>query len=385
MSLYRRIFDTVLVRVDAETAHRAGFALLRAGAATGLTRRAGAPGRSPVRALGLELPGPLGLAAGLRQGRRRHRRAGRARLRLRRGRHRHRRAAARQPEAAPVPPARGPRAGQPDGLQQRRRRVVAAGCAAPRRAPGGPRRAPVVVGVNIGKTKVVPEDRGDRRLREERPAARAVRRLPGGQRQLAEHPRAARPAGRRQAASRCSRRSARSADAVTATGVPLLVKIAPDLGDDDVLAVADLALELGLDGIVATNTTISRDGLARDPARSTRSAPAACPGAPLRAARSRSPAAARPRRRRTWLIIASAASARADDACDRLAAGADPAPGLHRVHLRRARCGPTQAALAGGDRAARGGGCAGDPDQPRAGAGHGRGAVQSSGSAPTTT
>jgi len=43
------------------------------------------------------------------------------------------------------------------------------------------------------------------------------------------------------------------------------VKIAPDLADADVDAVADLALELGLDGIIATNTTISRDGLASDP------------------------------------------------------------------------------------------------------------------------
>ena len=40
--------------------------------------------------------------------------------------------------------------------------------------------------------------------------------------------------------------------------VPLVVKIAPDLADDDVDAVADLALELGLDGISATNTTIRR-------------------------------------------------------------------------------------------------------------------------------
>lgn len=43
--------------------------------------------------------------------------------------------------------------------------------------------------------------------------------------------------------------------------VPVLVKIAPDLADDDIDAVADLAVELGLAGIVATNTTISRDGL----------------------------------------------------------------------------------------------------------------------------
>lgn len=41
--------------------------------------------------------------------------------------------------------------------------------------------------------------------------------------------------------------------------VPLLVKIAPDLADADVDAVADLALELGLDGVVAVNTTISHD------------------------------------------------------------------------------------------------------------------------------
>jgi dihydroorotate dehydrogenase len=45
------------------------------------------------------------------------------------------------------------------------------------------------------------------------------------------------------------------------TATPVLVKIAPDLSDSDVDAVADLAVELGLAGIVATNTTISRSGL----------------------------------------------------------------------------------------------------------------------------
>ncbi|WP_240140040.1 quinone-dependent dihydroorotate dehydrogenase [Streptomyces sp. MUM 178J] len=48
---------------------------------------------------------------------------------------------------------------------------------------------------------------------------------------------------------------------VTSRRVPLLVKIAPDLADEDVDAVADLAVELGLDGIIATNTTVARDGL----------------------------------------------------------------------------------------------------------------------------
>jgi dihydroorotate dehydrogenase len=39
---------------------------------------------------------------------------------------------------------------------------------------------------------------------------------------------------------------------------PLLVKIAPDLADEDIQAVAELALQFRLDGIVATNTTIAR-------------------------------------------------------------------------------------------------------------------------------
>lgn len=46
------------------------------------------------------------------------------------------------------------------------------------------------------------------------------------------------------------------------TSKPVLVKIAPDLSDQDVDEIADLAVELGLAGIVATNTTVSRDGLA---------------------------------------------------------------------------------------------------------------------------
>lgn len=45
------------------------------------------------------------------------------------------------------------------------------------------------------------------------------------------------------------------------TTKPVLVKIAPDLSDADVDEIADLAVELGLAGIVATNTTVSRDGL----------------------------------------------------------------------------------------------------------------------------
>lgn len=66
-------------------------------------------------------------------------------------------------------------------------------------------------------------------------------------------------------------------------GLPVLVKIAPDLADADIIAVADLALELGLAGVIATNTTISRDGLATDSAKVAAMGAGGLSGAPLKA------------------------------------------------------------------------------------------------------
>jgi dihydroorotate dehydrogenase len=43
--------------------------------------------------------------------------------------------------------------------------------------------------------------------------------------------------------------------------VPLAVKIAPDLSDEQVGQVARLLLEYGIDGVIATNTTVSRVGV----------------------------------------------------------------------------------------------------------------------------
>ena len=44
--------------------------------------------------------------------------------------------------------------------------------------------------------------------------------------------------------------------------VPLAVKIAPDMSDDEIKMVADTLVEQGVDGIIATNTTLSRDAVA---------------------------------------------------------------------------------------------------------------------------
>ena len=48
---------------------------------------------------------------------------------------------------------------------------------------------------------------------------------------------------------------------------PLLVKISPDMSDEDVDAAADLAVDLHLSGIIATNTTVRRDVLQTPPER----------------------------------------------------------------------------------------------------------------------
>jgi dihydroorotate dehydrogenase len=68
-----------------------------------------------------------------------------------------------------------------------------------------------------------------------------------------------------------------------AGGTPVLVKIAPDLTDDEARAIAALAVRLGLDGIVATNTTLSREGLTTDPELVAAAGEGGLSGAPLAA------------------------------------------------------------------------------------------------------
>ncbi|WP_442575477.1 quinone-dependent dihydroorotate dehydrogenase [Microbacterium sp. F51-2R] len=62
---------------------------------------------------------------------------------------------------------------------------------------------------------------------------------------------------------------------------PLLVKIAPDLPDDEVEAIARLAVDTHLAGIIAANTTISREGLETDSAVVAAAGEGGLSGAPL--------------------------------------------------------------------------------------------------------
>jgi dihydroorotate dehydrogenase len=63
---------------------------------------------------------------------------------------------------------------------------------------------------------------------------------------------------------------------------PLLVKIAPDLPDDEIVAISQLAVDQELAGIIATNTTISREGLSTDPGIVAAAGEGGLSGAPLK-------------------------------------------------------------------------------------------------------
>ncbi|NED97504.1 quinone-dependent dihydroorotate dehydrogenase [Phytoactinopolyspora alkaliphila] len=279
------MFERVLTRLDAERAHHLAVGLMRVAARLPGARRAGWRRLAPadpaltVEAMGLRFPGPLGLAAGFDKnaiaidalgalgfgfvevgtvtGRAQ---PGNPRPRL------HRLLADR---------AIVNRMGfNNDGAA-----AVAARLAARRRRRGS---LPIVVGVNIGKTKAVPD-------------AQAISDYEASTRMVAPYAdylvvnvSSPNTPGLRDLQAVSQLRPLLTAvraqaDAVTDRRVPLVVKIAPDLSDDDVLAVADLALELRLDGIIATNTTVSRAGLSSAPGDIDRVGAGGLSGAPLAA------------------------------------------------------------------------------------------------------
>lgn len=105
--------------------------------------------------------------------------------------------------------------------------------------------------------------------------------------------------------------------------VPLLVKIAPDLADADVDAVADMATQLGLDGIIATNTTISRQSLATPSEHVEALGAGGLSGAPLKPRALEVLRRLRARVGPKMVLVAAGGIENADDAWERLQAGAN--------------------------------------------------------------
>jgi dihydroorotate dehydrogenase len=103
---------------------------------------------------------------------------------------------------------------------------------------------------------------------------------------------------------------------------PVLVKIAPDLDDSAIDAVCRLAVELGLAGIIATNTTIGRDGLVTDIAVVEAAGAGGLSGAPLRDRALEVLQRVRTAVPADFCVIAVGGIDTAADAAERLAAGA---------------------------------------------------------------
>jgi dihydroorotate dehydrogenase len=257
--MYRLLFWLVLRRIPAETMHRISFGLLRAAIALpgvgSIMTRLLAP-RAPelrVHAFGRELQGPLGLAAGFDK----DAKGVRALLALGFGFVEIGTVTAEPQPGNPTPRLfRLPRdralinrlGFNNDGAQAAARRLVGRGAG--------------TVGANIGKTKRVPEAEAIADFTDS-----AARLAPLAD-YLVVNVSSPNTPGLRdlQAVDKLRPLLAavrRACDlASPMRRVPLLVKIAPDLADADVDAIADLALEVALDGIIATNTTITRTGLA---------------------------------------------------------------------------------------------------------------------------
>jgi len=63
---------------------------------------------------------------------------------------------------------------------------------------------------------------------------------------------------------------------------PVWVKLAPDLTNEELVETAQLIVSAGADGIIATNTTLSRSGLVTDPLKVERMGAGGLSGAPVR-------------------------------------------------------------------------------------------------------
>ncbi|HLU64417.1 MAG TPA: quinone-dependent dihydroorotate dehydrogenase [Protaetiibacter sp.] len=276
--MYRLLFRLVLSRLDPETAHHLAFVVIRMLGLPGLrqlTRLLTRPDRSlAVQTLGLTFPTPFGLAAGFDKEAR-----GIAGLGALGFGH----VEVGTITAQPQPGNPRPRLFRliPDRAVINRMGFNNAGAeaCAPRIARARRARIRPVVGVNIGKTKVVPvEDAIEDYLA-------STRLLAPHADYLVVNVSSPNTPGLRGLQELDMLEPLLTAVRDAADGVPVLVKIAPDLSDEQALRIAELVQRIRLAGIVATNTTLSREGL-RTPADRVEAAGAGGLSGPPLAARS---------------------------------------------------------------------------------------------------
>lgn len=255
-----RLLRPLLFRLDAETAHSMVLRLVGAAPTqwAALARMgAGPPPPALAReACGLPLGGPVGLAAGLDK----------------------------DGVAIPFWPALGfgfievgtvtalPQGGNPRprlfrlpqdaalvnrmGFNNRGSAALARRLERLRRRGRWPR---VPVGVNVGKSKVTPLADAPRDY------ATSIGHLAGLADYFTVNVSSPNTPGLRELQDRRALAELLPAAQEAAAGAPVLLKLSPDLAPEALAEAVELAVETGLAGLVATNTTVGREGLARDP------------------------------------------------------------------------------------------------------------------------
>ncbi len=249
--LYRLIFKLFFTKLDAEFAHHIGMAVIRLLGVTGLTNLLRIKSSGSVQAFGLTFNSPFGLAAGFDKN-------GIAIEALGDLGFSH-------VEVGTVTAVAQPGNDKPRlfrlikdralinrmGFNNDGAETVALTLAMTRAA----HKTLPIIGVNIGKSRVV--DVADA-VADYQKSAQLLAPVAD---YLAVNVSSPNTPGLRSLQEIQSLRPILQAVIEQAQGKPVLVKIAPDLNDADIVDVAKLAIELKLAGVIATNTTISRAGL----------------------------------------------------------------------------------------------------------------------------
>ncbi len=313
--MYRLLFRLVLSRLDPEHAHHLAFDVIRLLPRIGvgaLIARATRPHPSlAVSALGLVFPSPFGLAAGFDKDGKAIRGLGQLGFGH---------VEVGTITAIAQPGNERPRLFRliPDRAVVNRMGFNNAGAAdaAPRLRRERARRVRPVIGVNIGKSRVVDVDAATPDY-----LAGTVLLAPAAD-YLAVNVSSPNTPGLRglQELEKLAPLLGAVRDAAAPT--PVLVKIAPDLTDHQLQKIASLAHSLGLAGIIATNTTVSRDGLSTDPAVVEAAGAGGLSGAPLAARSLEALRVIRSVVPADFCVISVGGVETANDVRERLAAGA---------------------------------------------------------------
>lgn len=270
---YKFIFDNFFRRVDPELAHHLGMFVIRLLGATGVSSLLKVRSTHPVKAMGLNFDSVFGLAAGFDKNAHAvkalgdlgfsHVEIGTVTAIAQSGNEKPRLFRLIEDRALIN------RMGfNNDGAQVVARRLAKTRLRYGNKLP--------IIGVNIGKSRVVEvEDAVD----DYRESAKLLAPLAD---YLAVNVSSPNTPGLRSLQTVKALQPILEAVVEQAADKPVLVKIAPDLEDKDIAAVAKLVKKLNLAGVIATNTTISRDGLKESAAEVAAKGAGGLSGAPLK-------------------------------------------------------------------------------------------------------